>query len=199
MEKLIVASQNRKKIKELNAILSKHGYEPVARDDAGLPTFEIVEDGTTFEENSYKKAYEIMKVSGKVTIGDDSGLMIDALGGEPGIYSSRYAGEDCDDMNNNLKVLEKLKGVPYEERTAKFVTVITMCYPDGKTIVARGECKGHIALDFMGEGGFGYDPIFVPEGYENSFAQLGTDFKNTISHRARALEILDKKLNEEKI
>ena len=196
MEQLIVASQNRKKIKELNAILSKHGYEPVARDDAGLPTFEIVEDGTTFEENSYKKAHEIMKVSGKVTIGDDSGLMIDALGGEPGIYSSRYAGEDCDDLANNKKALKNLEGVPYEKRTAKFVTVITMCFPDGKTIVARGECKGHIALDFMGEGGFGYDPIFVPEGYDRSFAQLGTDFKNTISHRAKALEALDEKLKE---
>lgn len=198
MEKLIVASQNRKKIKELNSILQKHGFEPVARDDAGLPQFEIVEDGTTFEENSYKKAYEIMKVSGQVTIGDDSGLMIDALGGEPGIYSSRYAGEDCDDLENNRLVLDKLKGVPYEERTAKFVTVITMCYPDGDTIVARGECPGHIALDFMGQGGFGYDPIFVPEGYDQSFAQLGTDFKNTISHRARALNILDEKLHQRK-
>lgn len=196
MEKLIVASQNRKKIKELNAILSKHGFEPVARDDAGLPTFEVVEDGTTFEENSFKKANEIMKVSGMVTIGDDSGLMIDALGGAPGIYSSRYAGEECDDDKNNLKVLENLKGVPWDERTAKFVTVITMCYPDGRTIVARGEIKGHIAEDFMGEGGFGYDPIFVPEGYDQSFAQLGTDFKNTISHRARALEVLDEKLKE---
>ena len=196
MEKLIVASQNRKKIKELNAILSKHGFEPVARDDAGLPTFEVVEDGTTFEENSFKKANEIMKVSGMVTIGDDSGLMIDALDGAPGIYSSRYAGEECDDDKNNLKVLENLKGVPWDERTAKFVTVITMCYPDGRTIVARGEIKGHIAEDFMGEGGFGYDPIFVPEGYDQSFAQLGTDFKNTISHRARALEVLDEKLKE---
>ena len=196
MEKLIVASQNRKKIKELNAILSKHGFEPVARDDAGLPTFEVVEDGTTFEENSFKKANEIMKVSGMVTIGDDSGLMIDALGGAPGIYSSRYAGEECDDDKNNLKVLENLKGVPWDERTAKFVTVITMCYPDGRTIVARGEIKGHIAEDFMGEGGFGYDPLFIPEGYAQSFAQLGTDFKNTISHRARALEVLDEKLKE---
>lgn len=198
MEKLIVASQNRKKIKELNSILEKHGFEPIARDDAGLPTFEIEEDGTTFEENSYKKAYEIMKVSGKVTIGDDSGLMIDALNGEPGIYSSRYAGEDCDDLANNKKVLEMLKGVPYEERTCKFVTVITMCYPNGDTIVARGECPGHIALDFMGEGGFGYDPIFIPEGYDQSFAQLGTDFKNTISHRAKALNVLDDMLKERK-
>lgn len=199
MKRLIVASQNRKKIKELASILEKHGYEPVARDDAGLPTFEIVEDGTTFEENSYKKAHEILKVSGEVTLGDDSGLMVDYLNGEPGLFSSRYAGmhgREESDLENNKLLLEKLEGVPFEKRTAKFVTVITVCFPDGETIVARGECPGYIAEDFMGEGGFGYDPLFIPEGYAQSFAQLGTEYKNTISHRARALDKLEELLEE---
>ncbi|MCQ2548065.1 MAG: RdgB/HAM1 family non-canonical purine NTP pyrophosphatase [Clostridia bacterium] len=198
MEKLIVASQNRKKIEELSEILVKHGFDPVPRDDAGIDDFEIVEDGETFEENSFKKANEIMKVSGKVCLGDDSGLMVDYLGGAPGVYSARYAGEDGDAKANNDKLLKALENVPYEDRTAKFVTVITMCFPDGETIVTRGEIKGHIALDYMGEGGFGYDPIFIPEGYDQSFAQLGRAFKNTISHRARALEKLDEELKKRK-
>ena len=108
MEKLIVSSHNKKKIAELKEILEAHGFEPVSRDDAGLPDFEIEEDGQTFEENSYKKALEIMKVSGKPTIADDSGLMIDFLNGEPGVYSARYSGEDGNDLANNLKVLDKL-------------------------------------------------------------------------------------------
>ena len=142
-------------------------------------------------------------------IADDSGLMVDALGGAPGIYSSRYAGEECSDSANNAKLLAELSGVPSEDRTAHFVTVITMIYPskdaapkeaqkqgDRYVITAKGECYGRIADELMGEGGFGYDPLFVPDGYDKSFAQLGTDFKNTISHRARALAELERILEQ---
>ena len=205
MKTAILASQNRKKIVEIQAILEKYGMHVVTRDDAGLPKDDIEETGTTFEENSLLKASVIRgmiesdpdlfaKYADSPVIADDSGLMVDALGGAPGIYSARYAGEDCNFDNNNAKLLKELDGVPYDERTAKFVTVITMIYPGRDTLVARGECHGHIAEEKLGSGGFGYDPVFIPEGYTQSFAQLGTEFKNTISHRANALAELERLL-----
>lgn len=197
MARIIAASQNKDKIREIEAIAKKFDMEVVPRDDAGVPKIEIEEDGETFEENSYKKASEIMKLCGEPTIADDSGLMVDYLGGAPGIYSARFSGENATYDSNNEKLLSLLSGVPYEERTAKFVTVITLVYPDGETIVARGECPGHIALEKR-EGkdgaGFGYDPVFIPEGYDKTFAELGTDVKNQIGHRARALAELERKL-----
>ena len=144
METIIAASRNAHKIAEIEAITRKFGMEVISRDEAGLPTEEIEEDGDTFEENSFKKANEIMKMCGKVTIADDSGLMVEYLGGAPGVYSARFAGEDAGDEKNNQKLLSLLEGVPYKERRAKFVSVITMIYPDGETLVARGECEGHI-------------------------------------------------------
>ncbi len=217
MRTAILASQNKNKIKEIRAILEKYGLRVITRDDAGIPKDEIEETGTTFEENSFLKASVIMDMikadpalaeyADSPVIADDSGLMVDALGGAPGVYSARYAGEGCVYDDNNTKLLGELKGIPYEERTAKFVTVITLIYPgpdgapeaakeqDGRyVLVAAGECRGHIAEEKMGSGGFGYDPVFIPEGYANSFAQLGTDFKNTISHRAKALEELERLL-----
>jgi XTP/dITP diphosphohydrolase len=217
MRTAILASQNKNKIKEIRAILEKYGLDVISRDDAGIPTDDIEETGTTFEENSHLKASIIMdmiasdpslaKYMNSPVIADDSGLMVDALGGAPGVYSARYAGEGCTYDDNNTKLLAALEGIPESERTAKFVTVITLIYPDEKDVpaeavaegdryvlVARGECSGHIALSKMGEGGFGYDPVFIPDGYSNSFAELGTDFKNTISHRAKALEELERLL-----
>ena len=217
MRTAILASQNKNKIKEIRAILEKYGLHVITRDDAGIPTDDIEETGTTFEENSHLKASVIMDmIAGdpalaeyldSPVIADDSGLMVDALGGAPGVYSARYAGEGCTYDDNNTKLLAALDGVPESERTAKFVTVITLIYPDGKDVpdeavlqgdryilVARGEFKGHIADRKMGEGGFGYDPVFIPDGYSNSFAELGTDFKNTISHRAKALAELERLL-----
>ena len=203
----ILASQNKKKIKEIRDILLKYDMDVITRDDAGLPKDDIEETGTTFEENSLLKADAIMdmikadqslseKYGNSPVIADDSGLMVDALGGAPGVHSARYAGEDCNFDANNEKLLSELSGVPDDKRTAHFVTVITMIYPDGEKIVARGECRGHITAEKRGEGGFGYDPVFIPEGYDKTFAQLGTDFKNTISHRARALEELEKILDK---
>lgn len=193
---IVAASRNRHKIEEIEAITKKFGMKLISRDEAGVPPFEIDEDGQTFEENSFKKANEIMKVCGKVTLADDSGLMVDYLGGKPGIYSARFAGENADDAKNNAKLLTLLDGVEKEERTAKFVSVITMVYPSGDVIVARGECAGRILTAPVGESGFGYDPLFVPDGYDKTFAQLGSEEKNRISHRAAALKELERLLKE---
>lgn len=195
MDKIIVAaSRNRHKIEEIEAITKKFGMSIISRDEAGVPPVEIVEDGETFEENSFKKADEIMKLCGKITLADDSGLMVDYLGGAPGVYSARFAGEDGNDEKNNEKLLKLLDGVPAKGRTAKFVSVITMVYPDGTVLSARGECPGRIITVPTGDGGFGYDPLFVPDGYEKTFAQLTPGEKNAISHRAAALTELDKLL-----
>lgn len=195
MEKIIVAAtKNRHKIREIEAITSEFGMSIISRDEAGVPDIEVVEDGETFEENSYKKAYEIMKLCGRVTIADDSGLVVDCLDGAPGVYSARFAGIDGDDDANNRKLTELIKDVPYEERTARFVSVITMVFPDGDTVVARGEVEGHLLTEARGREGFGYDPLFVPAGYDRTFGELAPGIKNSISHRANALKELRRKL-----
>lgn len=191
MEKVILASRNAGKIREMSAILSKYGMDVVSRDDAGIDTFEVEETGETFEENSYIKAKAILDISGAITIADDSGLEVDALDGGPGVYSARYAGENCTFLDNNLKLLKELDGVPYEKRTARFVSVITMLYPDGTQLVARGEVEGHITEELSGEGGFGYDPLFIPLGYDITFGEMSAEEKNKISHRANSLKKLE--------
>ena len=196
---MIAASSNAHKIKEIQSIMSKFGVKVVSRKEAGVPEFEIEEDGETFEENSLKKAEAIMKATGKLTVADDSGLMVDYLGGAPGVYSARFAGEECDDEKNNEKLLKHLEGLPAEDRKAKFVSVITLMFPDGNTIVARGECPGRRIETPTGENGFGYDPLFVPDGLSKTFAQLSDKEKNSISHRARALEKLEEILTEREI
>lgn len=184
---IVAATQNKGKIREIEAITKQFGMSIVPRDEAGIPDIDIVEDGETFEENSYKKASEIMKLCGKPTIADDSGLMIDCLGGAPGVYSARFAGEQCDDEANNAKMVELLRDVPYEKRTARYVAVITMAFPEGETLVARGEIEGHIMLEPEGTNGFGYDPYFRPTGYDHTFGVIDPEVKNKISHRANAL------------
>lgn len=198
MDKIIVAAtQNRHKIVEIEAITREFGMSVISRNDAGVPDVEIVEDGSTFEENSYKKAYEVMKLCGQVTIADDSGLEVDCLDGAPGIYSARFAGVDGDDEANNRKLISLIKDVPYEKRTARFVSVITMVYPDGRSVVARGEVAGHLLLEPHGGNGFGYDPLFVPDGYDETFGVIEPEVKNRISHRANALKVLREKLRSE--
>ena len=196
MSRIIATTQNKHKIREIEAITKKFGMEIVSRDEAGIERVEVVEDGTTFEENSYKKAYEIMKLCGEVTIADDSGIVVDCIGGAPGVYSARFAGVDGDDEANNRKLMEMIKDFPFEERTARFVSVITMVYPDGDTIVARGEVEGHVIPEEIGENGFGYDPMFIPLGYDITFGQFEPEEKNKISHRANALVSLQKQLEE---
>ncbi len=193
---VVAASRNRHKIEEIDAITKKFGMHIISRDEAGVPDIEITEDGQTFEDNSLKKAREIMKLCGQITIADDSGLMVDCLDGAPGVYSARFAGEDGNDEKNNQKLLMLLEGVPEEKRTAEFVSVITMVYPDGNIITARGECRGRIITEPAGDNGFGYDPLFVPDGYDRTFAQLTAEEKNSVSHRAEALEKLKKLLGE---
>lgn len=197
METLVVASSNKHKIDEISKVTKKFGIDVISRDDAGIPIkFDIEENGTTFEENSYIKAKAIMDICGKPTIADDSGLMVEALGGAPGVYSARFAGEDHNDERNNEKLKELLSGVPYKDRRAKFVSVITLVFPDGRKIVARGECPGHIIEEERGSNGFGYDPLFVPEGYGSTFGMLTPEIKNEISHRALALKHLAKELKK---
>lgn len=196
MMTVVAATQNRHKIEEIEAITKEFDINIISRQEAGAPDIEIVEDGTTFEENSYKKAFEIMKLTGMPAVADDSGLAVDALDGAPGVYSARFSGPDGDDKANNRKLLELLKDITMEKRTARFVSVITLVFPDGKTIVCRGECEGHIMFEESGSNGFGYDPLFRPEGYEVSFGQLPAEEKNRISHRAKALILLREKLKE---
>ncbi|MBM6991289.1 XTP/dITP diphosphatase [Mobilibacterium timonense] len=196
MEKVVLASRNKGKIKEIGDVLGKFGMTVVSRDDYGIDAFEVEETGETFEENSYIKAKAILDIAGVPTIADDSGLEVDCLNGAPGVYSARFAGEGCTPHDNNVKLLGLLKGIPYEERTARFVSVITMLFPDGRKLVARGECPGHIAEDFRGEGGFGYDPIFIPEGRDETFGEMSAEEKNAISHRGRSLARLEEMLGE---
>lgn len=196
METVIVASGNPGKVKELSDILESFGMEVKSKDEAGYSHIDPIEDGLTYEENSLIKAEALVKASGCAVIADDSGLEVDFLGGEPGIYTSRFAGDDCNPDKNNAKLLTLMDGVPYGDRKAKFVTAITMLFPDGRKIVARGECPGHIVTEKSGEGGFGYDPVFIPEGYQSTFAQLGKEVKNKISHRARAISSLVNQLKE---
>lgn len=195
----VAATHNKGKLIEMEAIVSKLGIELITRDDAGVPhDFDVEEDGTTFEENSYKKAHAIMKLTGLPSMADDSGLMVDYLNGAPGVYSARYGGPEESFDKNNEKLLSEMKDCPEGKRTAHFVTVITLVYPDGKSIVARGECEGSIATEKRGTDGFGYDPLFIPKGYLKTFSELGTDFKNSVSHRKLALLELEKKLKEDR-
>ena len=192
--KVILASQNRHKLEELSAILCTLGIETVLESDYGLD-IDVEETGTTFEENSFLKAEAVMRASGMPTIADDSGLMVDALNGEPGVYSARYGGLSDTKARNEL-LLRNLKDVPEEKRTAKFVTVITCLWPDGRKLVARGECPGRILFAPAGENGFGYDPLFYVEKYGKTFAELEPEVKNSISHRARALQEFCKQYRE---
>lgn len=191
--KFVLASKNPNKLKELNTILSQLGVEVCSEAEVGID-LEVVETGTTFEENSRLKAEAVMKASGLPTIADDSGLCVDALNGAPGVYSARYGGEGLTDAQRYQLLLENLKG-PHP-RTAKFVSVITCCFPNGDVLTARGECPGTIAFAPMGTGGFGYDPVFwVPE-LKKTFAQLSPEEKNAISHRGKALKAFQQKLKE---
>jgi len=194
---IIAATQNKNKIREIEFITKQFGMNVISMKAAGLPDIEVEETGNTFEENSLIKAEAIMELCRQVVVADDSGIMVDALDGAPGVYSARFAGNVCDDEKNNEKMLALLKDVPEEKRTAKFVSVITLLYPDGRKLVARGECPGRINVAPRGTNGFGYDPIFVPDGYDKTYAELTQDEKNHISHRAKALEKLKQQLKEE--
>ena len=195
--KLVLASRNKKKIEELRTLLCEEfeNVEILSLDDVGI-TDEIEEDGVTFEENALIKA-RVAATSGYIGVGDDSGLCVEALGGAPGIYSARYAGEHGNDPKNNALLLEKLKNVPDEQRTARFVCTVCCTYPDGREIVVTGKCEGKIGYEPKGEGGFGYDPVFMVG--DKSFAELTSEEKDKISHRGNALKALAEALAKETV
>ena len=184
--KLILASKNRHKAQEMQAILGDR-ITLVTQDEAGFADLEVIEDGKTFEENAIKKAVSVMEASGLPCIADDSGLCVDALDGAPGLYTARYAGEKATDDENIQKLLHELNGVEWEKRTARVVCVIAVAYPDRAPVTFRGECEGFILTEKHGENGFGYDPIFYVEQFDKAMAELPAEVKNSISHRSRAL------------
>ncbi len=191
--KLVLASKNPKKLRELNDILSQLGIEVCSQAEVGVDV-DVEETGTTFEANSLLKAQAVMEACGLPAIADDSGLCVDALQGAPGVYSARYGGEGMDDMGRTRLLLENMRGAG--PRTAKFVSVVTCCFPNGDVLCARGECPGTIAFAPMGEGGFGYDPVFFIPQLKKTFAQLTPEEKNAISHRGQALKAFQVKLEE---
>ncbi len=195
---IVLASRNRKKIAEMEALLGTHipGVHILSLDDIGF-VGDIVEDGATYEENALIKARAAAEAcAGRyAAMADDSGLSVDALGGAPGIYSARYAGEGHNDADNNALLLKNLAGVPASERTAAFVCTIALCLPDGRKFTVRGETAGVILDDARGEGGFGYDPYFYYEPFGKTFAELTPEEKNAISHRGKAVEKLAKLIN----
>ncbi len=181
----ILASNNMGKLREFKEILEPLGIGVVPQALAGID-FEVNETGDTFEENAYLKASTVAQVTRFPAVADDSGLCVDALDGAPGVHSARFGGgKDWTDKQKYDYLLEKLDGVT--DRSAKFVSCICCVFPDGRILRARGECPGMILTEPHGDAGFGYDPVFAPEGYAKSFGELGQELKNTISHRARAL------------
>lgn len=195
MKKIIFATGNEGKLKEIKAILSMEGVEILSMKEAGIHT-DIEENGTTFEENAIIKAKAIGELTGEVVLADDSGLEIDYLKKEPGIYSARYAGEDTPYSIKNQMLLDRLEGVEMEQRTARFVCVIAAALPDGKVITTRGTIEGFIGHAPAGENGFGYDPIFYVPKYRCSTAQLTMEQKNELSHRGKALRAMKEELKE---
>ena len=201
MKKLILASNNQHKIKEIEEMLSDMSIEVKSLKDENI-NIDVVEDGKTFEENSKKKAKEIYEYLLKrgdkdfLVLADDSGITVDYLNGAPGIYSARYAGEHGNDSKNNEKLLENLKGVPKEKRGAQFVCQLALYTSEGKYYSVEGKVEGYIIEELHGEGGFGYDPLFFYEPFNKTFGEVSAEDKNSVSHRARALKKLKEIMEE---
>lgn len=192
--KLIIASNNKNKIYEIKKILGDKFEQILSQREAGIE-HETVEDGNTFLENARKKAREIAEISGCAALADDSGICVHALGGEPGIYSARYSGGHGNDLDNNNLVLKNLKDK--QDKTAHYTCAVALVYPDGRELSAEGYMYGEITENSRGDRGFGYDPIFVPEGESRTVAQMTDEEKNAISHRANALRLLLSKIASE--
>lgn len=193
--KIFIATKNAKKLKELKRILEPMGFEVLCEKDLEKPFLDAVEDGTTFEENALIKAKSGLEQTGFISVADDSGICVDYLSGAPGIFSARYSGEHGNDKQNNEKLLKELENVPMEKRTAYYVAAIACVFPDGRQFTVRGECHGHIAFSEQeGEGGFGYDPLFISE--IGPFSQVTDEQKDAVSHRGRALIKFKEKLME---
>lgn len=196
MKKIIIASNNAHKISEIKYILRDFPFMILSLKEAGID-IDIEENGTTFMENAFIKASAIFNITEECyVLADDSGLMVDALDGAPGIYSARFSGVDCDVKRNNEKLLDKLKGLTGEDRKAKFVCAMVFFIDKDTVIKVEGQVHGYIAEHEAGEDGFGYDPLFFLPSYNKTFAEMGPDNKNLISHRANALVKLKKALEE---
>jgi len=193
---IVFATGNKDKMREIRQILGGLNADIKSMKEAGVDV-DIVEDGTTFEENALIKAREVSKLcKDSIVLADDSGLEIDFLNKEPGIYSARYLGRDTSYTEKNTIILEKLNGVPDEKRSARFVCAIAACLPDGREIVVRGTMEGQIGYEIAGENGFGYDPIFFLPEYGKTSAELLPEEKNAVSHRGKALRMMEEKLRE---
>ena len=195
--KIIAATHNKDKIREIRQILADAGVCIGSMSEAWLDALDVEENGSAFEENATLKAEEVTRLTGIAALADDSGLCVDALAGAPGIYSARYAGPEADTRANNAKLLEAMRDVPEAERTGRYVSAVALAYPDGRLLVGRGECEGRILYEERGSGGFGYDTLFAPEGSERSFAVMSAEEKNRISQRSRALAQLRDALTHE--
>ena len=185
--KILIATNNKHKVKEISSIFADTGYEIVSPAQISLKV-EAEENGETFAENAMIKAKAFNQASGLTSVADDSGLVVYALNGQPGVYSARYGGEGLDDKGRTALLLKNMENVT--DRRAAFVCAIAMVFDDGRMLTAEGRCEGKIIYDPVGKNGFGYDPVFVPDGFDKSFAELSEDEKNKISHRGKALEVL---------
>lgn len=193
MKSIILASNNKDKVKEVKEILK--GYDIISMKEAGIDV-DIEENGTTFEENALIKARAIMKLTGQITMADDSGLEIDYLNKAPGVYSARFMGHDTSYDIKNKALIQKLEGVKGSDRSGRFVCAIAVCFPDGREIVKRGTMEGLIAEEIKGDNGFGYDPIvYLPE-YGKTSGELVPEEKNKISHRGKALALIKEELDK---
>jgi XTP/dITP diphosphohydrolase len=197
VKRLIIATRNKGKLKEFAEILKDLPIDVASMEEEGIFK-DIEENGSTFEENALIKAKEVHRLTGKMVISDDSGLEVDYLDGAPGIYSSRFAGEGATDEEKNNKLLALLQDVPFEKRTARFVCVIAVVFPDGEFFTVRGTCEGNIAFKAEGSNGFGYDPLFYMPEYEMTTAQMIPEDKHHISHRGKALVKMLERLRERK-
>lgn len=196
MARVVLSSGNKHKISEIKSILGEFNLEVISKNDIGYADFEVEEDGDTLEENSMKKAMELWKKTGDIVIADDTGLFVEYLNGEPGVYSARYAGEDATYDDNNRLLLQKLENVPSDKRKAYFKTVVSIIDSKGNSFRVEGVCKGEIGIEPIGDNGFGYDPIFIVEGLGKTFAQMTDSEKNTHSHRGKAVRNLKNIIGE---
>ena len=187
--KIIIATGNAGKMKEIKSIFNNSEYKVVSMKEEGISA-EVDENGATFEENALIKAREIAKISGHIVLADDSGLEVDALNKEPGIYSARYMGEDTPYSVKNANIIERLEGVEFEKRTARFVCAVAAVYPDGKEMVVRETMEGYIGYEEKGANGFGYDPIFYLREFDKTSAEISLEEKNEISHRGKAFRAI---------
>ena len=191
---VFIATKNHNKLKELERILKPMGFEVLSENDLEKPLPEVEETGNTYEENALLKAHSGFETTGLITVADDSGLSVDILDGAPGLYSARYSGTGATYASNNEKLLAALKDVPRENRTATFVSAIACVFPDGREFTVRGECKGYVAEKCSGEGGFGYDPLFVCEA--GCYAEMTPEEKDRVSHRGNALRAFKAELQK---